>query len=236
MKTRTHLLGVALMAFLVGLLFLREPGFGDDLTYWSFAFDLHERGLKAWQVKSFHDLRWPVWGVSWVLQGIFGPGLIAYYGVPLLYLAAGAMLSFVFGRKLAGSIAVGWGCAMAFVFHPLLDSVAYRPMPDLSEGVWGAAVMLAWWGLMHAEGGRRRWLLAVLTGAAVFLAESNRITGVFIIPVIVLARCSIIRGTLPGSCRPGSPRSPSMPAKRSSITSSSGTGSTICTQTWVRAA
>jgi hypothetical protein len=187
MKTRTHLLGILLMALIVGVLFLREPGFGDDLTYWSFAFDLHERGLKAWQVKSFHDLRWPVWGVSWVLQGIFGPGLIAYYGVPLLYLSTGAMLSFVFGRKLAGSIAVGWGCAMAFVFHPLLDSVAYRPMPDLSEGVWGAAVMLAWWGMMHAESGGRRFLLALVTGAAVFLAESNRITGVFIIPVLVLA-------------------------------------------------
>ncbi|HEX8312341.1 MAG TPA: hypothetical protein VF614_13555, partial [Chthoniobacteraceae bacterium] len=187
MKTWQHLIGVALAAVAIGLLFLREPGFGDDLTYWSFAFDLHERGLVAWQVNSFHDLRWPVWGVSWVLQGIFGPGLVAYYGVPLLYLAAGAMLSFVFGRKLTASVAAGWGCAIAFVFHPLLDSVAYRPMPDLSEGVWGAAVMLAWWGLMHAETSGRRLLLAILTGAAVFLAESNRITGVFIIPVFVVA-------------------------------------------------
>ena len=190
MKTRVHLLLVALAAWAIGLCFLQEPGFGDDLTYWSFAFDLHERGLIAWQVNSFHDLRWPVWGVSWVLQAIGGPGLIAYYGVPLLYLAGGAMLAFAFGRRLLGSIPAGWACALAFIFHPLLDTVAYRPMPDLSEGVWGAAVLLAWWRLMHAETEREEGLCTLLLGAGVFIAESNRITGVFIIPVLVL--CTLL--------------------------------------------
>ena len=65
-------------------------------------------GLKTWftgddfawlslrlQVHSFHDLRWPVWGVCWLLQSIFGPGLLSYYGVPILYLMAGAAVSFV---------------------------------------------------------------------------------------------------------------------------------------------
>ena len=68
MRLRWHLFAVTLVALAIGLLFLQEPGFGDDLTYWSFAFDLHERGLVAWQKASFHDLRWPVWGVCWVLQ------------------------------------------------------------------------------------------------------------------------------------------------------------------------
>ena len=89
MKDRYHYLLLALLAILVGVLFLQDPGFGDDFTYWSFAFDLHERGLSAWQKWSFHDLRWPVWGVCWVLQGLFGFGLVAYYGEPILYLIVG---------------------------------------------------------------------------------------------------------------------------------------------------
>ncbi|MDQ3622783.1 MAG: hypothetical protein M3463_09870, partial [Verrucomicrobiota bacterium] len=191
MKTGAHLWAVALMAMTAGLLFLREPGFGDDLTYWSFAFDLHERGVeKAWQKGSFHDLRWPVWGVCWLLQPLTGFGLASYYGEPLLYLAAGASLAFAFGRLVTRSTPIGWGCAIAFVFHPLLDTVCYRPMPDLSEGVWGAAVLLAWWALMHAQRPGLGALLALLVGAGVFIAESNRITGVFIIPVLVL--CTLL--------------------------------------------
>src|SRR5690242_2723323 len=139
MKSRLsfHILGVVLLAVAVWALFLREPGLGDDFTYWNFAFELHERGLEAWSQYSFHNLRWPVWGVSWVLQGIFGPGLFAYYGVPLLYLIAGALLAFTFARMITNSPGAGWTASVAFLFHPLLDTVAYRPMPDLSEAVWG---------------------------------------------------------------------------------------------------
>ncbi|RYD61190.1 MAG: hypothetical protein EOP84_36055, partial [Verrucomicrobiaceae bacterium] len=134
-RLSTHLLGVVLLATLVWAIFLREPGLGDDFTYWSFAFELHERGVKeAWSQYSFHNLRWPVWGVSWLLQAIFGAGLFAYYGVPLIYLSAGALLAFTFGRLITGSLGLSWAAAIAFLFHPLLDTVAHRPMPDLSEG------------------------------------------------------------------------------------------------------
>ena len=186
MKDRYHYLLLALLAILVGVLFLQDPGFGDDFTYWSFAFDLHERGLSAWQKWSFHDLRWPVWGVCWVLQGLFGFGLVAYYGEPILYLIVGSLIGFVMGRKLLGTAAAGWACAIAFLFHPLLDSVSYRPMPDLSEGVLGAGVMLAWWALMKAELPARRVAFTVLVGMGVFVCESNRLTGVFIVPVLVV--------------------------------------------------
>jgi hypothetical protein len=189
-RWKLHLALLTLLAAGIGLLFLREPGFGDDLTYWSFAFDLHERGLRAWQRHSFHDLRWPVWGVCWVLQGIFGPGVLSFYGEPLLYLSAGAGLAFTFGRLITGSVGTAWACGIAFAFHPLLDTVSFRPMPDLSEGVWGAATVLCWWMLVWAETRGRLIGWAALTGACVFIVESNRITGVFIVPVLVL--CTLL--------------------------------------------
>jgi hypothetical protein len=190
MKTRWHLLALAAITFAVGLLFLRQPGFGDDLTYWSFAFDLHERGLIAWQRFSFHDLRWPVWGVCWLLQSIFGFGLTSYYGEPLLYLAGGAALGFAFGKKVTGSVAVAWASGLAFLFHPLLDTVCFRPMPDLAEGVWGAAIMLAWWALMNAGSRRHALLSAAAMGASIFIIEANRVTGIFIVPVVIL--CTLL--------------------------------------------
>ncbi|MDB6150733.1 MAG: hypothetical protein JWQ44_2181 [Chthoniobacter sp.] len=187
MKYGWHLLGVALAAIGIGLLFLQEPGFGDDLTYWSFAFDLHERGLIAWQKGSFHDLRWPVWGVCWVLQAIFGFGLISYYGEPLLYLAAGSIVAFAFAQKVSNSVRIGWAAALAFPFHPLLDTVCYRPMPDLSEGVLGGLVLLAWWALMHSETRARSIFFAAVTGLCLFVLEANRITGAFMVPVLFVA-------------------------------------------------
>ena len=133
MKDRTHLLLVALFAVGVGLAFLQEPGFGDDLTYWTQGLEMQERGPRSIERGSFHDLRWPVWGVCWALQHVpvIGMGIFSYYGVPLLYLALGAMLAFALGRTLLTSAAAGWACAVAFLFNPLLDSVLFRPMPDL---------------------------------------------------------------------------------------------------------
>lgn len=190
-----HALGVAVLSVLVCLLFLREPGFGDDFTYWSFAFDLHERGLAAWGKQSFHDLRWPVWGVSWLLQAILGPGLLSFYGVPLIYLIAGALLAFTFGRIITNSVGVAWTAAIAFLFHPLLDTVCYRPMPDLSEGVWGAAAVLVWWKMTQARGQGASLSWAALLGLIVYIIESNRLTGVFIVPVLVLCTLLYARQT-----------------------------------------
>jgi hypothetical protein len=192
-RTRSHVVAIAAIAAIIGGCFLQEPLLGDDLTYWSFALDLHERGLSAWQSNSFYDLRWPVWSLCWLLQSVAGAGLFSYYGVPLLYSAAGAAFSFWFGHRLTSSIAAGWACGIAFVFHPFLDAGSYCPMPDLSEGVWGAAAMLAWWKLTHAENSRRASLCAVLIGLFVFIIEANRITGVFIVPVLVLCTALFFR-------------------------------------------
>jgi 4-amino-4-deoxy-L-arabinose transferase-like glycosyltransferase len=182
-----HQLLLALLSLAVSLLFLREPGFGDDLTYWSLAFDLHDVGAAEWSERSFHDLRWPVWGVSWLWQALFGPGLASFYCVPALYLAAGSAVAFTFGRKVLGSLAAGWACAVALLFLPMLDPVVSRPMPDLSESVFGTCALLGWWMMMHASQPRRAWLAGLLCGVSIGLAFSNRITGIFIVPVLVVA-------------------------------------------------
>ncbi len=195
MKPRT-LFAIALAAVAVGVIFLRDPGFGDDFTYWSFAFDLHERGLDAWQKSSFHDLRWPVWLPIWVLQSLGLTGLAAYYLPPLLYLGAGAILAACLARRLSNSAAMAWAAGLAFALHPLLDSICFRPMPDLSEGVIGAAAVAAWWRLMHAASRGRMWLWAALVGALVFVAESNRLTGVFIAGVLGLNTLLFFRQNL----------------------------------------
>lgn len=188
-----HLLVVAAMAAGAGMLFLREPGLGDDLDYWSLAFQLHEQGLAAWSSGRFHDLRWPVWGVSWLIQAIAGPGLLSFHGVPLVYLAAGAMAAFVLARRLGAALAVAWLCALLFVFHPLLDSVCFRPMPDLSEGVWGTAVILGWWATMDAAHRARMAGWAALTGLLLVTLESNRVTGAFMVPVLIVTTLALER-------------------------------------------
>jgi hypothetical protein len=185
MKLRFHLLLLALVAVGVGVLFLDEPKFGDDFTYWYHAFNLHERGLAAWSKESFHQIRWPVWGVCWVLQAIFGQGLISYYGTPYLYLTLGTLLSFAVGWKTFARAGVAWGCALVFLFHPLLDTLVARPMPDLGEGVFGAAAVLAWWAMMKAETRSRMILAGIGAGCAIFFAEENRLTGVFLIPLLI---------------------------------------------------
>jgi hypothetical protein len=194
MKLRIHLFLVAAVALAVGLIFLDEPKFGDDFTYWYHAFNLHERGMAAWSRDSFHQIRWPVWGVCWALQGICGPGLISYYGTPFLYLILGAIGAFVVGWKLFGRPGLAWACSLAFLFQPLLDTLVSRPMPDLGEGVFGAAAVLAWWAMMNATARASIAGWAMATGAVIFLAEENRLTGVFLLPLVVCLTVLFFRG------------------------------------------
>lgn len=185
-RRHLHLFLACLFAAFVAVLFLKQPGFGDDLTYWTAAFHMHENGLAAWHKGSFHDLRWPVWGVIWLVQCVTGPGLISFYAEPVVYLMAGAALSFTFARLATRSIHLAWAAAMAFLLHPLLDTVSYRPMPDLSEGVWGAAAIYFWWRLMNCVNRERMVLWAIALGACVFVSETNRFTGLFIVPVLLV--------------------------------------------------
>ncbi|MEA3211051.1 MAG: Dolichyl-phosphate-mannose-protein mannosyltransferase [Chthoniobacter sp.] len=187
MRWWSHYAALAFVSLASGLLLLSQPGFGDEFTYWSLAFDLHEIGRPAWNVHSFHDLRWPVWGLLWCWQGFFGSGLASFYCVPLLYLVAATALGFTFGRIVLRSLSGAWICGIAVLFAPVLDSVVYRPMPDLPEGFFGACALLAWWCMMESDRPSRAALFGVVSGVAMGLAFSNRITGIFIAPVLVVA-------------------------------------------------
>ena len=181
---RTDRLAVALLALGIFLLFVRGPGLGDDFQYWWMPADLHLRGSSAWNVNSFHFLRWPVWGISWALQTLFGPGLAAYYGVPLFYVTCGSLLAFGFGLRIFQTRTAAWGCALAYLFHPLLDDVIYRPMPDLSEGVLIAAAVACWMSLAERETARARLPWALAAGLVCALLYANRLTGVFVFGVL----------------------------------------------------
>jgi hypothetical protein len=173
--------------FLVSWLYQTPPSLGDDLNYWGLALDLHLGVPNAWNPGSFHDLRWPVWGVCWLLQCLVGFSALSYYLEPMVYLGAGAVLVRALAREIGASERVALVAGILFLFHPQLDSVIDRPMPDLSEGFWVATAFFAWLRLMRSERIGAKVALAALVGLALAIGQANRITGVFAIPVLVVA-------------------------------------------------
>jgi hypothetical protein len=173
--------------FLVSWLYQTPPSLGDDLNYWGLALDLHQGVPDAWNPASFHDLRWPVWGVCWLLQCLVGYSALSYYLEPMVYLGAGAVLVRALAREIGASERVALVAGILFLFHPQLDSVSDRPMPDLSEGFWVATAFFAWLRLMRSEHAGAKVALAALVGLALAIGQANRITGVFAVPVLVIA-------------------------------------------------
>ncbi len=180
-----HAAAAAMVAMAASLLFLQEPGLGDDIHYWRLALWHHTGEGKAWDT-GFHSLRWPVWGVCWALMFVTGPGLPSYFGEPVFYMGLGALLCFAVGSAAVGRTVGGWCCAIAWTFQPLLDPAMTRPMPDLSEGVWMGAAFVAWHALMTARSGARSAIWAAVMGLCLAIAQANRITGVFVIPVLAI--------------------------------------------------
>lgn len=174
-------------AFLVSWIYQTPPSLGDDLNYWGLAFDLHHGVPGAWSATSFHDLRWPVWGLCWLLQIPFGYSALSYYLEPMVYLGAGAVLVWLLALEIGAGTRVAVIAGVLFLFHPQLDSVIDRPMPDLSEGFWVAAAFLAWLKLMRSDQRGMKIVLAAAVGLALAVGQANRITGVFAIPVLFLA-------------------------------------------------
>ena len=179
-----HALLVALAAFGATLLSVREPQFGDDFKYWTYGYNVHEQGLAGWTDDGFHQLRWPIWGLLWLAQSLFGYGPASYYFQPFLMIMLGSVCAFTLGRILFQRPSLAWCCAVLFMFHPIFDVNLTRPYPDVAEGVLGTCAVFAWWRLMEAETRGRIVVSSLLCGVFLFLAEENRLTGVFFVPLI----------------------------------------------------
>lgn len=177
--------------------FWQPPRLGDDLDYWSLAMNLRMGVPGAWDSDSFHDLRWPVWGLCWLLMGPLGVSAASYFLQPLVYLAAGACLVF----WIAGRTGLGfWGrfaAGVLFLFHPLVDPALSRPMPDLSEGFWVASSFALWLVAVSRPSGVPKALLCAAVGLALAVAQANRVTGVFAIPVLVVCTLVFVPRQLP---------------------------------------
>ncbi|MGH8047933.1 MAG: hypothetical protein ACREKL_11865 [Chthoniobacterales bacterium] len=174
-------------AFAVSWIYQTPPSLGDDLNYWGLAFDLHHGVEGAWSATSFHDLRWPVWGICWLLQIPFGYSALSYYLEPMVYLGAGAVIVWLLALEIGATSRTAIVAGILFLFHPQLDSVIDRPMPDLSEGFWVAVAFLAWLKMMRSDRRGIKIALAAAVGLALAIGQANRITGVFAIPVLFLA-------------------------------------------------
>lgn len=176
-----------LAGFAVSWIYQTPPSLGDDLNYWGLAFDLHHDVPGAWNPNSFHDLRWPVWGLCWLLQIPFGFSALSYYLQPMVYLGAGAVVVWRLAREVGVTERTALVAGVLFLFHPQLDSVIDRPMPDLSEGFWVAVAFLAWLKMVRLPAPGLKILAAAAIGLALAVGQANRITGVFAIPVLGLA-------------------------------------------------
>ncbi len=174
-----------LAAIIVAAYYRQSPTLGDDIEYWGLALDLHQGVANAWNPDSFHHLRWPVWGVCWILQFFVGYGSAGYFLQPTVYLGAGTILAFHLASRTGLPGAFRWAAAILFLLHPLLDASISRPMPDLSEGFWVAMSFFVWMHLVEASGHRRKILISALLGLAITCAQANRITGILVVPVLV---------------------------------------------------
>lgn len=177
--------------FAVSWLYQSPPALGDDLNYWGLAFDLHHDVDGAWNAGSFHDLRWPVWGLCWLLQIPLGFSALSYYVQPMVYLGAGAVVTWTLAREIGLTERTALLAGLLFLFHPQLDTVIDRPMPDLSEGFWVAVAFLSWLKMVRCSVTSHKVAFAAVVGLALAVGQANRITGVFAIPVLVLATLSL---------------------------------------------
>ncbi|MDD5199012.1 MAG: hypothetical protein PHC88_04355 [Terrimicrobiaceae bacterium] len=189
MKSRPLLAPILLFlgGFLVCWIYQAPPSLGDDLNYWGLAFDLHHGVPDAWSPGSFHDLRWPVWGLCWLLQIPFGFSALSYYLEPMIYLGASAAIVYLLAREVGATEPIAFLAGILLLFHPQLDSLMNRPMPDLSEGFWVSLAFLAWLKMVRTERITAKVPLVALVGLALAVAQANRITGVFAVPVLVIA-------------------------------------------------
>lgn len=174
-----------MVTFVLVASFLNPPGLGDDATYWRLADRAMKKGLDVFNTSGFHPLRWPVWGLCYLSMKLSGIGIHNYYFVPFFYLTLGSLFAFFVTWKLTAKTTIAWLASILFVMHPLLNTISYRPMPDLSEGLFvGLAFWLCikWVIIDHPR--PIHWFLGLASGLTIGLAHSNRFTGLLIVPIL----------------------------------------------------
>lgn len=166
---------------------------GDDIDYYGFALHRHIPRAEFPPDDGFHFLRWPVWGLIWFYQFFGGYGWGSFLFVPFLCLAVSCAIAFYIGRELGGWI-VGGLAALLIFFHPLMDPLVTRPMPDVVECALGGVGFLVVWKFLHSS--IRRSVGACLgygavLGLLIFITWANRPTG--LIWVIAVGLLSLFR-------------------------------------------
>lgn len=160
--------------------FVRAPMMGDDIDYFGYA--LHRLMPRAEfpPDEGFHFLRWTVWGPIWLSMLVLGPGFGAYLFVPAFCLGACAAAVYRIGRQLMGEPGGLLAAALLF-FHPLMDDLVLRPMPDIVEGLLVTCGFLLLWGRIERPekrvGVAGQSAVGIALGALVFLSWVNRPTG-----------------------------------------------------------
>lgn len=188
-------------ACLVRQAYARAPMMGDDIDYFGFA--LH-RVLPRADFPAeggFHFLRWTVWGPIWAWMCAFGPGPAAYDLVPAASLGACCAMTYRIGRRLLHE-AGGVAAALVLLFHPLMNDLILRPMPDIVEAVLVTLGFLLLW--RRLEPGERDeplgspWAAGGAMGLLVFLSWVNRPTGlIWFIAAVMLSAIFAPRRLLP---------------------------------------
>ena len=184
---------VFLAAFIASFFYAQAPSMGDDIDYYGFALHRHFYRSEFPPSAGFHFLRWPVWGLIWIYQFFGGFGWGSFLFVPFFCLALTCALAFFIGRELGGA-AIGGLTALLVFFHPLMDPLIVRPMPDVVEGVLSGLGFLVIWRFLNNSGKHSFFSsLAYGTGLGIliFTTWANRPTG--LIWVIAVGLLSLFR-------------------------------------------
>lgn len=181
---------VFLIAFVASFFYAQAPSMGDDIDYYGFALHRHFPRTEFPPDNGFHFLRWPVWGLIWLYQFFGGYGWGSFLFVPFFCLALACAIAFYIGREL-GTPATGGLAALLVFFHPLMDPLITRPMPDVMECMLGGLGFLVFWRFISKKS--EHFTLSSLSygaglGILIFVTWANRPTGlIWVIAVGLLS-------------------------------------------------
>ena len=174
----------------VSFFYAQAPMMGDDIDYYGFALHRHMPRVEFPVDEGFHFLRWPVWGLIWLYQWVGGYGWFSFLFVPFFCLAVTCAIAFYVGRESSG-LSLGRLAALLVFFHPLVDPLIARPMPDVVECALGGLGFLVIWRFLFTA--KKHSVFSVVSygiilGGLIFVTWANRPTGlIWVIAVGLLS-------------------------------------------------